>query len=110
MRLECIGASVNVVKHNLSLALLAIDSGAGLEVKDESETFKLGDKMGSKLEVRGGILETLGALQLCGFLRAWTCVLLHSRCEAGKCSRVKRAAEAWSRSDEVCVWTASVLL
>ena len=54
MRLECIGASVNRVKHNLSLALLAIDSGAGLEVKDESEKFKLGDKMDSKLEVRGG--------------------------------------------------------
>ena len=37
------------------------------------------------------------------FLRAWTCVVLHGRREAGK-----RSAQAWKLSGEVCVSKAAM--
>ena len=41
--------------------------GECCEVQDENEKVELGDKMDSKLEVRGGILVALGAWQSVAF-------------------------------------------
>ena len=49
------------------------------EVKDESETFEVGGKKVSELEVRGVSFLILGAQELWRVLRACTCEVLHSR-------------------------------
>ena len=48
-------------------------------MKDESETFEVGGKKVSELEVRGGVFLILGAQALWRVLRACKCVVLRSR-------------------------------